>query len=551
MHRRKRNRVSFGLCCLFVLYIGIAALSVTLPIVLYKERTMTPFELQMIQNQTLLLGSDEMLNAGDVIVIQTLLNNVGGKAGFNITVENSRFVDTRCQPTFENNFIASILPNSTVSCMAAYVITQDDIGTIFNLSTSAANVTVSSATNLTQTTFGELSVSHMFEVDEGPDAYLTVGDLIRITAKLFNSGTETILDLESNTNGIVWTINQMLPVQMETISLNYRITQEDLDAEMYLINTTSSGIGTTSRMAVSGQDSQIVNLTRPAIGELEVQVFFTYSQSCTKTGDVVVVTIIVTNTGTGPVTSVSVEDTLVGTGFVCQPMGMDNQIGDMFPLDSFACTGVYILMGSDVTFGFNTTLMTTATVTGDSGGIIKTAMAQASYTGPFEDYFEVNQGSNPIPTVSGGPGTINQNLPVDLIRVPLTFGATRCSTEREIAFVRPPTTGSRIITYDTFNLAPNANGVGFLIGQMLDTTIVDVTTVPPSARLEAEVSLSGNIAYDSVTGRITTPSSATLGGQLTMRIPLSSGITSLSYQFSNWNFADSTVTAIFQSLIPQ
>ena len=458
------------------------------------------FSLEVEQNQTLMMGPDGMLNAGDVIHIQTSITNNGRQPVHNITITDTPPINTMCIPSG----LGTLLPGETATCFGVHVITQMDIDSnsfIVNSTVNGTPVTrmVDSETDLTQTTFGELSVSQMYEIDLGGDAFLTAGDVMTVTVKLMNSGTETLLNVTSENAPMGWEIEEMLPMNMSSFQYTYIITQQDLDDEMYLLNETATSIGLTSAQPVIGTSIVSTNLTRDFAGALRVSESFIFTEECANIGKAVMVVITVENVGIAPVPNVIVEDTLVGTAFVCQPMGMNNEIGSMFPMDSYTCTGAYMFTMSDIMFGYNTTLTSNATATGDTSS--NTASETQTFGGPYITTYDPRVTTNPKSTWSG--------TTMDLAAGPIDsrpYGAwIDCVGEGGGYVNRGFITGTHSYTYTNFNFGPHVTMFEFYIGDHIVGTTIDITTNPPQAWLLGTWSFGAGFQpnFNSATGRIT------------------------------------------------
>lgn len=364
--KRKKNRLIIFFYILFLLcYI---ALTITLPLTTKANGINVVPNLNITQTQTINYGTNDMLNAGDIIEIRTTIANMGSQDVFNMTVLNNLDLNTICLPNGMNNMIEIIQSGDSVECYAFHVITQMDIDDAeFVVEFTATNdddfvFSFESFSNLTQTTFGALDVSQSYEYEIGPDFLLSPGDLMTVTVKIINVGTETILNLTSSNYGNGVLVESFEPMQMINFTYVYTITQSDVDNLQAPLNEIASGIGITTANAVSETNQIFASLTE-FIGELRFTEMLSYGPECANVGGIVTITLTAENIGTGALTDVFVADTLAGTSFVCGPMGVDNNIGDILPQASYTCTGAYMLTSQEVMFGFNTTLNSTATGT--------------------------------------------------------------------------------------------------------------------------------------------------------------------------------------------
>lgn len=354
-------------------------------------------DLEVTQNQTVYLGMDDMLNAGDVISIHTVLVNQGTEDLYNITLDDSVPVGTICAPANVDNQIAILLEGESVTCMGMYTILQDDIDAAqFVLSTLAEGVgavtsivisnTTDSVGNLTQTTFGALSVNQMADILKGPDDFLGEGDEVLVMVVLVNVGTETLLDVSAdNFNGTL--VAELLPMESVNFTYSISLTQAMLDAETLVLNETGVGIGTTSAQPVYGSNTLEINVTQTLEGRISLTTSFAQTASCAKVGVVMLIDVVVENYGTGPMYNVAVQNTLVGTNLVCAPMGVDNTIAELLPGQQETCSGGYMLTNGDVTFGIDSLLISNTTGTVDGPDPLPEIDLQFTYRAVYLLYF--------------------------------------------------------------------------------------------------------------------------------------------------------------------
>lgn len=321
------------------------------------------------QTQTLCLGADDMLNAGDVIQIQTVILNTGTTTLENLTLTDFVPLGTVCQTAGMDNVIPTLESGDNITCFGMHTITQMDIDAqIFIATTNISSPTLSdqqvqSSTNLTQTTFGAIYVNQMASVDIGSDDFLNAGDVVEVTVHVMNIGTETLLNVTTDTfNGTL--VGEFLPMQSVNYSYFIVLEQTDLDIGTLLLNETAVGTGTTSNMPVQDDSFIEVNVTQTEEGRIRLQTSFANTTQCAQIGDVVVISVAVENFGTASLFNVNVENSLVGAGLVCGPMGMDNIIGELLPGQTILCNGGYMLMGSDITFGIDSLLVSNSSANG-------------------------------------------------------------------------------------------------------------------------------------------------------------------------------------------
>lgn len=363
--RRRNNVIGFYWCCLYgyLLLLMLIIMALALHVVSARFTLSDPM-LTTTQTQTLLLGMDNMLNAGDVIQITTIISNTGPIPVTNISISDSGSFGTICVPMGVDNEVGTLLPGESATCFGMYTITQMDIDAMMFQANSTVVGSggvafpvlvflVDSTTNLTQTTFGALNVGQMVDVDLGPDDFLAPGDTVEVTVKLTNIGTETLLNITStNFNGTL--IPELLPLESVNFTYVIVLTQPILDNQFLTLNETGMGIGTTSAQPVIDMDVFVVNVTQTLEGRLRTITSFMNSSECTGVGEILVIDVVVENYGTTPVMNVQVTNSLIGTGLICSPSGVDNTIATLLPGQQETCSGGYMLTGSDVTAGLDT-----------------------------------------------------------------------------------------------------------------------------------------------------------------------------------------------------
>lgn len=504
--RRRRHSLFFVICChpfLFFILSVSAILSITLSVALSQQRISTSlsYAVNVNQTQTLLLGSDGMLNAGDVIVIETWLSNVGTLNATNVTIVDSQIVNTICQPIGMNNMIPNLDIGDEFMCIGMYIITQDDIyNQIFLLNstiyfgTGPDPISVTSETNLTQTTFGHLTVNQMYSIDLGANNVTTAGDVVTVEVKISNTGTETLLNVSSlSFNGIL--VDELLPLQCVNFTYNFTLTQNDVNVGMIYVNETAIGIGTTSAMSVLGENMLVINTTQQVFQGLRTLTTMSNQQPCAAIGTILLIEVLVENSGTNFISNVMVTHDLIGTSLVCMPSGMDNTISLLFPGETQTCSGAYMLMGSDVTPGYDTLFAQETIATGDFTQT-NTEQHTFSYPGPREFYINPLTGANGFTTMD----VAYPNWPVFVSSVmPLCFGNNRIGSGSVIS------NGQSIIV-SNFNVHPKTTRIRMVIID-LDFGSVQIITNPLSLLQSVDVFSNvlppGIVNYNSNTGVIT------------------------------------------------
>lgn len=341
--------------------------------------TLSATEFFLTQNQTLDLGADEMLNAGDVIVV-TLKINAAFDSNFE-SIENATIVADKvnyvCNANGINNEIPIIEFPLMYTCTGVYVITQMDITSMEDvvitselLNQNGTSISVVNGTvNVTQTTFGSVNAVQMLDgLNLGVDDVLNVGDTLNVTTKIMNDGTETLLNVTLNNN--VFVAQELVPMEMTSVTETYIITQNDIDngGMIMLENITICGTGTTSRVEYCKMlNGAQYNLLENRALDFEIEITAFSAPQDALVGSVAMFSIQVTNVGDTASIETTVSNSLSGvSNFVCGPMMMDNTIGVLFPQEVQSCSGAWVLTETDFTtpYGNHFNLSMTGTVNG-------------------------------------------------------------------------------------------------------------------------------------------------------------------------------------------
>jgi uncharacterized repeat protein (TIGR01451 family) len=285
--RDRRRRAAGGFitcrCISLLLVLPLLILSIVLPIVLSSHHV-----LMATQTHTLFLGSDNVLNGGDVIQIETLITNTGNETLRDVNVTDSLPIGTMCVPADMNGTVLTIQPGQTIRCAGMYTVMQSDIGSLFETSTvigspNTTDLVVSAKTNLGENKEPILVLTQMAHINRGEDDFLNAGDVLEVTVKGINVGSDTISNLQSTNFNGTW-IAQMMPMQMQNFTYNYVLTQEDVDRGEIVLVETASGIGAFSGTPVAEANALLVDLSRPEEVRVRMQTVVTQStSSCVNT----------------------------------------------------------------------------------------------------------------------------------------------------------------------------------------------------------------------------------------------------------------------------
>lgn len=236
-------------------------------------------ELQVSQSHNLILGADEMLNAGDVIKINVTVANTGTTPFFNVELkQDAPEIMVVCMPNGMNSTIGTLMPGVSEYCIGMYMISQNDIdagGWMWNASFLNSTYAISVNVNLTQTTFGQLSVSQMQSLNLGMDNTITVGDVVTVNVKVTNIGTETVLNVSATNEPL--TLGDLLPMQMVNYSYTYMLTEEDTLRGNVTVFNQAIGVGTTSTRNVIANASSVLDFSVENSRLLSISKEWTYT----------------------------------------------------------------------------------------------------------------------------------------------------------------------------------------------------------------------------------------------------------------------------------
>ena len=503
--RRKPTGVFLYWCCLIGVMVPLIVAGFAVPLYYnLSTRSDNGPMLNVTQTQELMLGGDDMLNAGDVIHIVTVVKNSGSGHIANVTIGDDKPIGTICTPGGVDNVIGTLQVGEMATCFGIHIVTQMDI----DLMTFSVNSTVTghdeqaiplssevgSISNLTQTTFGALSVTQMAMVNKGPDDFLSEGETVDVTVKLQNIGTETLLNLTSTSfNGTI--THELLPLEIINFTYIIILTQEMIDDDVLVLNETGIGIGTTSAMIVDDTSILLVNVTQPVEGRLRTTTTFMKTTTCAQVGDIMMIDVLVENYGTGPVNNVAVANTLIGTSLICTPMGIDNTIGTLLPGQQETCSGGYMLTSMDVTFGIDSLFISNTSAVGMNVPTVMDSNLEFTYDAVYILYFQ--KITSPVPA-SNGFSTVDYTIsPGYIIGTNTPFAAAGCRTSVEQQSVK--NMAGRSITYSNIMLTPRHISAGYWI-ENVNSGSIQVYTDPPNMFSTWDITIVGAGTWNPATG---------------------------------------------------
>ncbi|MBD0726361.1 hypothetical protein B6A10_14370 [Flavobacterium sp. L1I52] len=299
-----------------------------------NDNTITP----ITQNSTITLVKTASVGGsggvGDVITYTFTIHNTG-----NTTLKNILVSDPMPGLLLTSNLIASLAPDADTTITGTYVITQADVdaGKVSNQATVTAkdpqnnNVTDLSGTSEitndpTEVTFTK-SASIAFVktgVYKGNATKAKVGDKITYTFTVTNTGNVTIKNVTINDTklgitNLVVSPSTLAPLASGVATMDYTITQADIDAGKVTNTATATGkdpqnidVTDTSGTAVDNDTSTETIIPKSA--SLAFVKTGVYNGNATKAqvGDKITYTFTVTNTGNVTVKNIVINDAKLG-----------------------------------------------------------------------------------------------------------------------------------------------------------------------------------------------------------------------------------------------
>jgi uncharacterized repeat protein (TIGR01451 family) len=291
-------------------------------------------------------------SVGDIIAYSYELTNSGNVTLTGpFTITDDKTLDEACPVT------ASLAPGASITCTAAYVITQLDLdaGSVTNTATGHGffGTTIVDSNEDSETVTGEREAALILDKTASPTTYDSMGDIISYSYLLTNSGNVTLTGPFTITDDK--TLNEACPVTATlapgasiTCTATYVITQLDLDAGLVTNVATGHGFfGTT--IVDSNSDTETVT------GEREAGLILDKTASPTtydSMGDIISYGYLLTNSG---------NVTLTGPFTITDDKTLDEACPvtlSLAPGASITCTATYVITQLDLDAGSVTNVAT-------------------------------------------------------------------------------------------------------------------------------------------------------------------------------------------------
>ncbi|WP_449500867.1 DUF7507 domain-containing protein, partial [Aureivirga marina] len=333
--------------------------------------------IELTTNDSLDLGADGILNAGDVITYTIEVTNTGNTTLSNISVTDSE-IDFGTNPTTA----ANLNVGETETFTGTYVLTQADIDSGSYSVQSSVTSTLPDGTTVVEDTLsddpetvadndetitalnqtGTIELTTNDSLDLGADGILNAGDVITYTIEVTNTGNTTLSNISVTDSGIDFGTNPTTAANLnvgetEIFTGTYVLTQADIDSGSYSVQSSVTSTlpdGTTvvedtlsdDPETVADNDETITALNQTGTIELTTTDSLDLgADGILNAGDVITYTIEVTNTGNTTLSNISVTDS--GIDFGTNPTTAANlNVGE-----TEIFTGTYVLTQADIDSG--------------------------------------------------------------------------------------------------------------------------------------------------------------------------------------------------------
>ena len=311
---------------------------------------------------------------GGTLSYTFVVTNTGGTTLNNVTVAETAFSPGLANAPTSSCPKTTLLPNESMTCTAAYTVTQADAdyGYVTNTATATGTppsgppVTASDSANVPENASPALTLVKSVS----PQIMNAAGDVVTYSFLVTNSGNVTVHGITINDftftgSGSLGTITcpdtLLIPLASTTCTATYAVTQADIDAGNVHNVAVASGLDPHDASVVSNESVADVDTTAsPAL---------TLAKSVSPTtvhvaGDSVTYSFLVTNSGNVTVKNLAIDDfVFTGTG-ARSPIPCP--VTTLLPNASTTCTATYAVTQADVDAG---EVDNTARATGtDPGG---------------------------------------------------------------------------------------------------------------------------------------------------------------------------------------
>lgn len=351
--------------------------------------------------------------AGDVITYSIVVTNTG-----EVTLTNLVIADADASVTCNASQLLSLAPGSAVTCSATHTATLAEATAGWAYNTASVRTTqIATAINSNQvaTQLQAPIIPHVSVVKARTGtAPSKEGDVVTYSITISSDGVgdasitgltdanATIGTCTLNSSTITFASPVTLPSGSSIVCAATRtVTSVDIRAGA-VTNTasvTATGTGGNSSMNLNTTSNTVSD---PLVETKALTVVKSYNTAPSVAGDVVVYTIVTTNSGTVTLTNVSTTDTLLSS-LTCSPT---QPVASLTPGASFSCSGSYTVTAADVT----------------AGHVINTASAAGTYNGNVS--VSANSNTVNLPLTAPAPPAPPAPAPVAKLNVTKKLTAT-------------------------------------------------------------------------------------------------------------------------------
>ena len=283
--------------------------------------------------------------AGDVLHYTYTLKNTG-----NVTLSGP-FTVSDNKTTVSCPATATLAPAATITCTAAYAVTQADLdgGSVTNIASGHASFGSSAVNtdNASVTVKATQKPAVSLKKTASATSLDTVGATITYSFAVTNTGNVTITtfsitDPHAGLSSITCPVTSLAPNATTTCTATYIVKQSDMD--LGSINNTATVNGSTPAGPVSATDSATVTLIqKPGVNLLKTGAYI--GSNPTKVGDKISYSFKVSNTGNVTITSTGLTDALIAYSNV------SCGAAPLAPSASTTCSGLYSVTQADIDSG--------------------------------------------------------------------------------------------------------------------------------------------------------------------------------------------------------
>ncbi len=299
--------------------------------------------------------------AGQTVTYRFLLTNTGNVTLSNATVVEGEFTGTGSLSAIEcPSGASSMAPGARVTCQATYDLTQADVdaGSVRNTASAAATPPAGGSTSSApdeEIVTVEAAPAITLAKSAAPGPYTHAGETVAYTFEVLNVGNVTIDDVaieeQAFSGSGALSVPTCAPVriapsEIATCTLDYGLTQEDVDAGLVTNSATATGTPPGGGMIESALSSASVTISPTASLALVKTVDRAVVAGA---GTAVTYSFAVTNTGQSTLHDVAITETaFTGTGTMSTPECTTTTLA---PAASTTCIAEYTTTAADLAAG--------------------------------------------------------------------------------------------------------------------------------------------------------------------------------------------------------